>query len=299
MNKFFKLFLLSLISLNANSANFINGKIDGSSYDISIIGNINTGDALIFQNKINELKKYYEVSEWKKRYKDWEFILNVDLNSKGGDLTEAMKIGYIVREYQSQTLVSYKSECHSSCVFILAAGVNRTVIGKVGIHRPYFDSLNSNATTLEIKKMRDENKKSMKEYFANMDVSESIIDEMMSIEPSKIKILNEDELIKFRLSVKDANYEEKRIAEDAKRYNLKSSVYRERNVISEKKCGYSFVAIRENRWPDWLKCERMTMLNISESEYLNREAKAQSTCLKMEQGTNRERCLFDVRILGK
>jgi hypothetical protein len=185
MYKFIIIIYAVFISVNAYSANFTNGKIDGVGYDISIIGNINTGDALIFQNKINELKKEYEASEWKKKYKDWKFLLRVDLNSQGGNLTE-----------ESETFVSYKSECLSSCVFILAAGVNRNVIGKVGIHRPYFEALNSNATTLDIKKMRDENKKVMKEYFVNMDVSDSIIEEMMSIEPNKIKILSEDELTK-------------------------------------------------------------------------------------------------------
>ena len=299
MYKFILIIYTVFIYVNAYSANFTNGKIDGVGYDISITGNINTGDALIFQNKINELKKEYEASEWKKKYKDWKFLLRVDLNSQGGNLAEAMKIGYIVREYESETFVSYKSECLSSCVFILAAGVNRNVIGKVGIHRPYFEALNSNATTLDIKKMRDENKKVMKEYFVNMDVSDSIIEEMMSIEPNKIKILSEDELTKFRLSVMDADHEEKMIAEDAQRYNLTSSVYRQRNAIALKKCGYFFNASRENRLPEFWKCENMTMLNITESEYLNREVKAKSTCFKMEQGMNRGRCLFDVRILGK
>ena len=274
MIKLIFIFFTCWIAFPAISANFINEKIGDTVYSINITGNINSGDAINFQNKISELKKEFESSELKKKYKDWKFYLDVNLNSKGGNLTEAMKIGYIVRANESTTWVPINAECLSSCVFILAAGVNRNVIGKVGIHRPYFEALNSNATTLDIKKMRDENKKLMKEYFANMDVSDSIIEEMMSVEPNKIKILSEDELTKFRLSVMDADHEEKMIAEEAQRYNLTSSVYRQRNAITEKKCGYSFTASRENRLPEFWKCQNMTMLNITESEYINREAKA-------------------------
>ena len=299
MIKLIFIFFACLVASAAHSADFVKGRVSEISYSITITGNINSGDALIFQSKINELKNEYLESDWKRNNKDWKFFLYVDLNSKGGNLSEAMKIGYIVRNYEAQTMVPYKKECLSSCVFILAAGVNRDVYGTVGIHRPYFESLNPNATTSEIKKMREENKKLIKEYFANMDVSDSIIDEMMSIEPSKIKILSEDELTKFRLSVMDADHEEKMIAEEAQRYNLTSSVYRQRNAITEKKCGYSFKAIQENKFPEFFKCQNMVMLNISESEYFNREARAKSTCFKMEQGPNRGRCLFDVRILGK
>lgn len=299
MNKLIFIFCTYWIVLPANSANFINGKIGQTGYSISVMGNINPGDALIFQSKIIELKKEYQESDWKKKNKDWKFFLNVDLNSKGGSLNEAMKIGYIVRDYEAQTFVPYKMECLSSCVFILAAGVNRNVYGKVGVHRPYFEDLDPNASKTEIRAMREEMKKRMIKYLNDMDISESIIDEMLSIEPDKIKILSEDDLTKYRLTVMDADHEEKMISEEAQNFNLTSSVYRQRKFLSQKKCGYITTAIQNNSVPEYLKCQNMVILNITEIEYVNRESKVKANCANLEKGANRNKCFFDARILGK
>lgn len=168
-----------------------------------------------------------------------------------------------------------------------------------GVHRPYFENLNPNSTNSEIKAMREEIKKIINKYFNEMDISESIIDEMLSIEPNKIKILSADELTKYRITVMDANHEEKMIAEEAQRYNITSGIYRQRKAITDKKCGYFHVAAREKRLPEFWKCEKMTMLNISESEYNLRESKAQAKCFKIEAGPNRGQCYYDATILGK
>ena len=54
------------------------------------------------------------------------FPLLVYLNSLGGDVVEAMKIGRAIRKANLQTDVTSTQECSSSCVLILAAGVERS-----------------------------------------------------------------------------------------------------------------------------------------------------------------------------
>ena len=300
MIKLIFIFFTCWIPIHSLSAAFITeSAIDGCFNKITISGIINSEDSLIFQKKYEKLKLDFENSKCKKVLKDINFSIGIDLNSRGGNLNESMKIGSFIRAKELNTSVAHDKECLSSCVFILAAGVTRVTWGKIGIHRPYFEHLKSGTTISEIKQIREENTKVIKEYFNKMDISELIVDEMLSIEPDKIKVLNENELIRFRLSLMDSDYEERSTAEGAKDYNITSALYRERLSLQEKRCGFYGKAIDNKRESEFFKCQNMVMLNISESEFLNREAKAKSTCFKMEQGPNRGRCLFDVRILGK
>jgi hypothetical protein len=66
------------------------------------------------------------------------------LNSEGGDITTAIEIGRLVRRWQdSHVVVALDSKCFSACVFVLAVGLNRVVHGKVGIHRPFNSTTDS------------------------------------------------------------------------------------------------------------------------------------------------------------
>jgi membrane-bound ClpP family serine protease len=71
-------------------------------------------------------------------------IVQVDLDSPGGDVLAAMQMGEIIRTNWLHTVVSDEPPakgCMSACVLILAAGAVRMMGDnpKVGIHRPYFD----------------------------------------------------------------------------------------------------------------------------------------------------------------
>ena len=55
------------------------------------------------------------------------------------NIIEALAIGREIRRRFMFTTAGRNMECDSACVFVLMAGVNRTVGGKVGLHRPAFD----------------------------------------------------------------------------------------------------------------------------------------------------------------
>jgi hypothetical protein len=66
-------------------------------------------------------------------------IMQVILDSPGGDVMEALAIG---REVRARfMLASVRRQCNSACVFILIAGVKRHTgeFSKIGLHRPAFD----------------------------------------------------------------------------------------------------------------------------------------------------------------
>jgi hypothetical protein len=57
-------------------------------------------------------------------------------DSRGGSVSAAMAIGDAVRKTDLTVIVGPDDECSSACVLILAAGVQRRVVGRIGIHRP-------------------------------------------------------------------------------------------------------------------------------------------------------------------
>jgi hypothetical protein len=52
----------------------------------------------------------------------------VMLNSLGGNVEAAMKIGRMLRSASANTVVGMNAECSSACVLILAAGAHRLVL---------------------------------------------------------------------------------------------------------------------------------------------------------------------------
>jgi len=96
------------------------------------------------------------------------------LNSAGGDLDAAMDLGRILRKHGTLAIVFPDHVCASACVFVLAGSNDRTVGGKVGIHRPY--QLRDDATTAEEQKANYislGNK--VKEYFNEMNINRCIV----------------------------------------------------------------------------------------------------------------------------
>lgn len=102
---------------------------------ISITGEIKKGDETLFL-ALADLAATTKITMNGAPY------VTVDLNSEGGNVTAAMRIGKIIRDRSMLTFVGSTAECVSACVFILQAGVDRFVAdgGKIGLHRPRFPS---------------------------------------------------------------------------------------------------------------------------------------------------------------
>lgn len=138
---------------------------DQLSVVISIDGDIREGDFLKFRSTaveafaestaayewlIANLKKN-DPQNYNEQLKETGNIggaasVTVSLNSNGGSLAEAIKIGEAVREMALETSVADADEarCISACFFIWAAGIERSVPYRndtryLGIHRIYFN----------------------------------------------------------------------------------------------------------------------------------------------------------------
>lgn len=122
------------------------------------------------------------------------------LNSPGGLIHEAMKIGDFIAEKRMKAIITFNGKCFSSCVFIYAAAKTRSGIGDVGIHRPFANEISAESLSYS-KYLSQYNKFTpiLKDYFAKYGVSPSIVD-VMNITPSdNIKILTREERKGFGL----------------------------------------------------------------------------------------------------
>lgn len=117
------------------------------------------------------------------------------LDSIGGSVPEAIKMGRLLREAGFDALVPASSICQGTCVYLLAAGRSKTVRGYVGIHRPYFangDSAQANAAGSA--------GYSSANYFREMNIPSRLFEDMQLITPTQIRVLTAQELTGYRLN---------------------------------------------------------------------------------------------------
>jgi hypothetical protein len=116
------------------------------------------------------------------------------LDSPGGLIAEAMKIGDIIAEKGMESIVLFRGRCYSSCVFIYAAAKTRSGIGDVGIHRPFASEISASSLSYaEYLEKYDDLTPIMKRYFSKYGVSPSLVDAMNVIPSDEIKILSDEE----------------------------------------------------------------------------------------------------------
>jgi hypothetical protein len=255
-----------------------NSGIDECRVRINFTGEISAQDIAIFRKVLD-----VSCTETKKNLNQESYITyDVSLDSKGGDVDAALAIGRLLRnakfpvkDLSVYTRVEHERHCYSACVFILAAGMTRSVSvlrgNAVGIHRPYFAKLDAKYSTTEIRQIRSMQNKAIREYLLEMDLAESLLDAMLAVPPDEIKLLTEAELKQFRLNLPDANFEERGIARMASWWYLTSSEYRLRNAQVRDKCNFWPPRPYDPEWSE--VCEATIMLRISAEEYSRRRIK--------------------------
>jgi hypothetical protein len=301
--------ILLLLSINSYALDIVY-QDDGTFTDfcgqqIYLIGEIKSTDGNKVVSSITSLKNKY-------KKKDCDYGPNISIHSNGGDVNSAMQIGRYIKKNNMNIQVSWggisfednqlkvdmdkKGICVSSCVFILAGGVNRYIaseLSKVGIHRPYFTNVVGNLSREQIKVMRDKLLQNIKSYLDEMDINPILADEMMSIPPEKIKFLTNDELTRYRLNIPDANNEESRIAKIAGQHNITSAEYRKRDLFADSQCKNSSSLGYDS------ECKNRIMLNITQIELERRRARAINLCPSDVSKEIHESCLIKIMVLGQ
>ena len=160
---------------------------------------------------------------------------SVILNSAGGDVATALKIGRHLRKTGVKAIIGGADSCMSSCVFILAGAQRRMVIGRVGIHRPYFpndSTLDANAQQSTYAKLGA----MAKSYLREMNIPESLWEQMMRIPGEKVRLLSQSELQDAGLGEDDPYSNEAESALAAKSLGLSKQQYLERKSRADRVC---------------------------------------------------------------
>ena len=122
----------------------------------------------------------------------------LDLDSSGGQVESAIVAGDGIGETGWTLWIREGSVCHSACVFVLAAGDNRLVLGKVGIHRMM--RISSKATSrAELNRELHEVYDNVKDYLQRNGVAVGVADLMMTVPNRSLRLLTADELRQFGL----------------------------------------------------------------------------------------------------
>ena len=160
--------------------------------------------------------------------------IGVVLNSEGGDLYAAIRMGRMLREVDlAATAFVATGNCYSACVFVLAGAVQRIVLrdNAVGLHRPY--STDTSAVSREQRQAQFDNMQSAaRTYLREMNVSPGLFDVMVTIPPEQIRLVGQDELAQLGMPKVDPIFEEVGDAAAARRYGISRQEYLRRKALA-------------------------------------------------------------------
>ncbi len=122
----------------------------------------------------------------------------LDIDSFGGQVEDAIRAGDIIADSRWTIWVREDASCHSACVFVLAAGDNRLISGRVGIHRIIRMSSTAASRSELNKELRGVHGR-VKDYFERNGVAVAVADLMMSVPNRNLRLLNGEELREYGL----------------------------------------------------------------------------------------------------
>lgn len=154
--------------------------VEGIGKILLLSGAIEQGDAKKFQSKLASMEDKPDL---------------VALHSPGGKVYEAQQIGRIVRSENLPTGVLPGAFCVSSCPYVLAGGVNRTVSlrGVVGMHQHYYEQPRYLPVVFAVEDIQISQGETM-EFLIEMGVNPSLMVFSLNTPPEQIYALVEEEL---------------------------------------------------------------------------------------------------------
>jgi hypothetical protein len=192
--------------------------------------------------------------------------LEVNLNSTGGDVDAAIRIGRLVRRNGGYVFVgsyglSPDAKCYGSCALIYIAGVSRSVsgTGMVGLYNPLLAPPES---------QKQENLgsllKTIRDYVSEMRIEDRFYEVMTGADPRSMKLYGHDD-IKSIVPIRDAAFDEKEISYAAREHGIGIAEMRSRMAMAERSC-------TGQQWYDRLDCAIKWGLN--EKLYAERRSQA-------------------------
>jgi hypothetical protein len=195
------------------------GRPENYKLEIFITGTISARDAKALDDVDEEMQRK---------------LVNVYLNSLGGDVLAAIKIGRIVRKSEGKTYIGFDdslplvSKCYGSCALIFISGVRRSaqVLCELGLHRPFLAA--APQTREAVEKQVPQMLSMVKSYIAEMGITDTFYQQMVNTEPSRMVIYRGNQFKRI-IPEQDPIYEETPIAWEARTYGATTMEMRNRN----------------------------------------------------------------------
>ncbi len=161
---------------------------------------------------------------------------SVEINSPGGHVDAAMALGRLLRKLEATISIKRESACASSCVFVLVGAVHRSIHGRVGIHRPYFETPTQAVTREAVTLAYQRNLQRLHQYLREMNISEGLADRMIAIPPEKIEYLSKRDIEGYRVLEFDPIWKETIDLQEAQKYGLTRPDYARRRAHAQQNC---------------------------------------------------------------
>jgi len=158
----------------------------------------------------------------------------LSIESPGGDWNAAMAIGRILRRGDVFVWVGAQG-CHSACVLVLAGAPRRTILGPVGIHRPY----SSDVMPLSYSDAQQRYRAleaATKRYLEEMNLPASLFDAMARVPSESLRVLSKEEIVNFGLEGMDPVTADLQDAAEARKYGIDRRTYLERSARRDSLC---------------------------------------------------------------
>lgn len=174
------------------------------------------------------IKREGEESDW------W----SIHIVSPGGSVLAAMEIGRLLRQLDAPIAVDENQSCVSACVLVLAGATHRLLYGKIGIHRPYFETPKGAVSSAAVQAAYDETRDRIREYLRQMNVSDRLADDMMVVPPETVRFLSPAELSAYGLGFIDPVAKETYDLQQAQKLGITRGEYMRREAMSKAICTY-------------------------------------------------------------
>lgn len=215
------------------------------SVNVNYSGPIESADVEKFRSILGDAKRRTDFSK------------QIMLDSPGGDVDAALKIGKLIR---ASHLTTASKECYSSCVIVLAGGVARwpmtefagLQLGKVGIHRPY--TMMGVASYEKHREKFNKLEREIKKYLREGGVSERLWDDMIKTPPESMMLLDQKQLQAYGLSGLDPAYADYLDSKEASRYGVSKIEYLKRKAAIKVLCDSDAQVLADVTGQDLAKC---------------------------------------------
>jgi hypothetical protein len=184
------------------SVSIVGDGAHGAPATIRIHAAIRRGDFAAFEAAVARIGTLTDA-----KINDVPFI-TVELDSPGGDVVEAVKIGRSIYQHFMMTLVRPGHECVSACVFILVAGAVHTPDDEasIGLHRPLLVSW-SHMSGDQARAKYNELMAYLRDYFVKLGVSAAAWEIMMGTDSDGMRYFAPAELDRLGLRGEDPAWE--------------------------------------------------------------------------------------------